>query len=59
MLFLPGGKKQKLGRIRITQMLFSGVKKASKENHLDIFWQTQKQLENITQMHFSGGEKSI
>ena len=28
MLFLPGRKKQKLGRIRITQMLFSGVKKS-------------------------------
>ena len=38
---------------------FWGEKKASKENHLDIFWQTQNQLENIAQMHFSGGEKSI
>ena len=24
----------------------------------DIFWQTQNQLENITQMHFSCGEKA-
>ena len=40
-------------------VFFSGEKKTSRENHLDIFWRAQNQLENITQMHFSGGEKSI
>ena len=40
--------------------LFTGgeeTKTRENLNHLDIFWQAQKQLENIAQMHFSCGEK--
>ena len=38
---------------------FWGEKKASKENHLDIFWQTQNQLENIIPIAFFLWWKSI
>ena len=59
MLFFPGRGEKNYGESESPRCFFLGVKKTSRENHLDIFWQAQKQLESITQMHFSGGEKSI
>ena len=56
--FYRGGRNKNYGESESPRCFFLGWKKASKENHLDIFWQTQNQLENITQMHFSCGEKA-